>query len=636
MKLRAAFALALSISACRSSTKVLLAQQAGAVERHKPPQPPGLEPVDTEVSACDDFYQHVCGPWLASNPRPPQQPVWSRSFSVAENRVRDRLRRLLGEAPGKSDKGGMSAYWEACIDEQRRNAEGISDLETIWKAIEHLRLSRTGDVLGLLHAHGIQALFRLRRGPGQGAHALVMRLAGTGLGPASMYEASNPRLAEYRQHVAAMLRLASLPDAVRRADSVVAFEAKLAALQAVDSAERDQAREMRSLAELRKTAPKMDWDAYFVALKQPAPDHLVASAAAMKGLHTLLQDTDTETVKDYFRWQTVHWNATILPPAFAAEHRRMYEPEVANATLDELCISEVEAGFGPLLGQYYIQRYVSSEDRKRLRALAERLRGALRTEVERATWIDGEAREAMVSQIEVLGLSLAEMAPAAEHVHASGFLRASLEFRKARIAAELAGQATHATPLTAVNAAMMGAELQLFAGMIQSPFYVSDMPEPILLGAIGQILAHEFGHTLDPETLADVIKWAPNAATSAAYKSRLKCVSDSYEQAEISPGVHVDGDAVVKEMFADNLGLRLAHSLTRSGGREAERQFFVAWGQLQCTSYDPAILAMMAETDVAPAPLRVNQPLALFPGFSSAFACSEGTRMNPVDRCAPW
>ncbi|HEY0138593.1 MAG TPA: M13-type metalloendopeptidase, partial [Nannocystis sp.] len=70
---------------------------------------------------------------------------------------------------------------------------------------------------------------------------------------------------------------------------------------------------------------------------------------------------------------------------------------------------------------------------------------------------------------------------------------------------------------------MRGDKLELFAGMIQPPFYTADMPDPVMLGAVGQILAHEFGHILDPETLAAVPAWRPTPITAAAYAARVQC-----------------------------------------------------------------------------------------------------------------
>jgi putative endopeptidase len=615
------------------------------------PEAVGLEPVDTKLDPCDDFYRYACGPWLAENPRPAESMVHSRSFSNTEAVVQERVHALLDEIATTSDPSlaPLGELWRLCMDEPGRVAAGLGSLEPMWTAIDTLQPRRLADVVGMLHAHGVPALFRVRRVDSAGTWRLG--LGSAGLGPASMYASEEPRLAAYHQHMAEMFQLAQLDAPHHRAYAVIAFETALAALQPTRDeliAEQRSAPAPRPLASVRKEARSFDWDRYLTALGQPEPAQVLVPPNRFAALVSLLGETDIRLLRDYLRWQVLHHTATILPPAFASEHQRMFDPEAAAAGPESSCVRQVEATFGPLVGRAYIDRHVAPEDRARVRGLVDRMLAQLRVELERAAWIDAPSRDTLLAYLDRLTISVAEPQPpapltgaeesttTAAATTAGDFLATALARRRMQIAAELDGTAQQTLPVTSVNGQMSSGAVTLYAGLMQPPLYSRELSEPVLLGAIGMIVAHELGHVLDPGTLAQEVAWTPTPATAAAYAERRQCIADSYARAEVGPGLHVDGEMVAVESFADNLGLRLAHALVQASDRSAQQQFFVSMAQMYCTDYQPEMLELAVQFDVAPAPLRVNQPLRLYPGFASAFACAEGTPMHPADACSPW
>lgn len=584
----------------------------------------GLDPVDTTLDPCEDFYQYACGPWLAGNPRPAGAELWARSFSVAEARVQERVQALLAGLASASDpaQAQLGSHWRACLDGEGRTAGGLTAIEPLLAAIDRVDRKSLWTVVGTLQAHGVQAVLRLRSVPG-GPGSLSVGIAGTGLGPAEMYDpgSAGETLAQYRVRVAELLRLSGVSEPADRAARVVAFEAELSRLQptlAELMAEPADPVLPRPLAELRRLAPVPDWERLFAALGRPLPERVqLAPRPRLAELAELLARTDLAVLRDYLRWQVLDWTAPILPPALAT-----VSPAPPLATS---CLREVEAAFGPALGRAYIERYVADADRTRVTALAEGLRGALRDELTNATWIDPRAGEILHRALTSLPFLVAVAPrPAAPEPSPAGFAAASLALRKARVARRLSGDSGPSSlPPTAINGGMNGSSFELTAGILQPPFYAADMPGPVLLGALGQIVAHELGHFLDPETLAG-LDWRPEPGTVQAFAERTRCIEDRY------------GAAAAKEAFADNLGLRVAHRVARADGRAAERQFFVAWAQLMCMHYSPGALQRQSMMDTPPAPLRINKALAGYPAFASTFACREGAAMNPANACRPW
>jgi putative endopeptidase len=61
------------------------------------------------------------------------------------------------------------------------------------------------------------------------------------------------------------------------------------------------------VSQLEALTPETTWSDFFVRTGTPPVTELnVANPEFFKGLHTLLQSTDLETIKTYLRWQLIN------------------------------------------------------------------------------------------------------------------------------------------------------------------------------------------------------------------------------------------------------------------------------------------------------------------------------------------
>src|ERR1044071_377186 len=75
-----------------------------------------LQSLDRTADACTDFYQFVCGGWMAANPMPTDRQRWGR-FNELQDQNFAILRRVV-EAPGGAPEVRKAAdYYAACMDE---------------------------------------------------------------------------------------------------------------------------------------------------------------------------------------------------------------------------------------------------------------------------------------------------------------------------------------------------------------------------------------------------------------------------------------------------------------------------------------------------------------------------------------
>ena len=131
----------------------------------------GYDPasMDKTTAACTDFYQYSNGTWLKNTPIPPAYSSWG-SFNVLAENNRKILHDIFEEAAKKtnaargSNEQKIGDFYASCVDEARREAEGMKPLVPELARID--KIASVQDVLAqvaYMHRHGVSALvwFRL-------------------------------------------------------------------------------------------------------------------------------------------------------------------------------------------------------------------------------------------------------------------------------------------------------------------------------------------------------------------------------------------------------------------------------------------------------------------------------------------
>src|SRR5262249_7042515 len=131
---------------------------------------------------------------------------------------------------------------------------------------------------------------------------------------------------KYKEHIAAMMKLAGFSDATARADRIFDLEKKMGGVHAtrVESEDVHSATSWKR-EELSTKAPGIDWTVLLDAAQlMDAPVFIVWHPKAVTGLSALASREPLEAWKDWLTFHTIEQAAAFLPKAFVDERFNFY------------------------------------------------------------------------------------------------------------------------------------------------------------------------------------------------------------------------------------------------------------------------------------------------------------------------
>ncbi|XP_011304796.1 endothelin-converting enzyme 1 isoform X2 [Fopius arisanus] len=198
------------------------------------------------------------------------------------------------------------------------------------------------------------------------------------------------------------------------------------------------------------------------------------------------------------------------------------------------------------------------------------------------------------------------------------------------------------------------------AGILHAPLFDPNRPSLFNYAMMGSTIGHEVSHALDTEGRrydqnGNAIRWWESAAINR-YNYNAQCFADQYSNFKLydssKGGVYLNGNLTLEENIADSTGLAITFNAYKNfrqkNGIPAEKiyglerftddqLFFMAFGNLWCSSEDVEYLEKYANTDVhSPSKQRVNGAVSNNKNFASAFNCPNNSPMNPHHRCNIW
>jgi len=667
---------------------------AGAAASDAPFGPWGydLSALDRSVKPGDDFFGYANGAWRARTEIPADRSNWGMHAALAE-RVMVQLRAIMEDA-GKADpntiQGKVGAYYAAFMDEGRIEQLGAAPLKPSLDAIRGAgsREALTA-LMGRANADFYGSLFSVfvQQDAKDPAH-YVIGLSQSGLGMPDrdyyLQDSFAAKKAAYQVYVAKILALEGWPEPEKNAAAIVALETKIADASWTRVQERDVVATYNamSLAELKAMAPGFDWGAFFKAADLGAPGKIVVvEKTAIPKLAAIYAAADLDTLKAWMAFNVADNAAVYLPKAFtdasfefrshaltgATEQRPRWKRAVHTVSGGDILFGQRSEIYGALIwatGDLYAAKHFPAAVRAKANAQMETLRDALRSRIEKLTWMSPQTKAKALEKVKTLRMFIGSGVDKRDYSHLAitrddlfGNAQRIGEFEWARLAArpgkEVDRDEWAESPQTVNDYEDPVMNIVAFpAAYLQAPFFDASADPAVNYGAAG-LMAHELTHAFDDQgrqfdaqgRIADW--WTPDDAK--VFNERIKALGAQYNAFEVLPGVHVNGDLTMGENIADLGGLLIAYDAyhTALGGKPApvldgltgDQRFFLGWAQVwRYKIRDDAARNRIVSDPHSPAGARTEIPLQNIDAWYGAFNVKPGDKLYraPKDRVKIW
>ncbi len=660
-----------------------------ATTQNTNPKTPSTEDVfhlnwrDDSISPSDDFYAYANGSWKKNNPIPPEYSVWS-SFSILVENTQKQLHALIQEIASKKHKPGsieqkVGDFYYSGMDEASINKAGVSPLKNELAEIEAIKDHK--DLIAIipkLQLLGVDTIFSFGSMSDFKNSKFIIGAAeqgGLGLPDRDYYLKTDAKFKNIREvylnHVAKIFEL--LGDdpkrAAKDAQTVLRIETSLAEASMSQVALRDpkSVYHMKNISELDAITPTFSWQQYLNALGLPKVQRInLATPDFFVKLNDMLQTIPIEDWKTYLRWHFINAVASYLSQPFVDANFKM--ATAISGTKKILprwrrVVSTENWALGFAIGKLYVEKYSSTEDKKKVFNMLQMVKKTLRSDLNTLSWMSPETRKAAIKKLDLMEerigypdkwldyskLTIDKGSYVRNIMRASAFaVRRDLD----KIDKPLDRNEWGMTPQT-VNAYYDPAmnNINLPAAILQSPFFDSSAPAAVNYGGIGFVAAHEITHGFDDtgaqfDGHGNLNNWWTKDDLKK-FKQATDCIAEQFSKYKVADDVPIQGKLVVGEAVADLGGLILAYRAYHASeayktaqtinGLTPDQQFFLSAAHVWSGNIRPEQAQNLATTDThPPMQYRVNGTLANIPQFEAAFGIKNPSAMVAVKRCVIW
>ncbi|QMT61253.1 MULTISPECIES: M13 family metallopeptidase [unclassified Legionella] len=640
--------------------------------------------LDTTVSPSKDFYAYAVGNWKKNNPIPPDYSSWG-SFNLINEKVQNIIHHMLIDAAKNTNaKQGsieqkVGDFYFSGMDEASINQLGIKPLQPEFDRINHLKtLTDLQNEIAHLHQIGVDVFFNFGSMQdfknSKDMIAAAMQ-GGLGLPDRDYYLKDDPKFKQIREayinHIRKMFELlGDSPDkAAAEAMIVMKLETQMAKASMSQIEQRDPhaVYHIMDRAQLAQVTPNFSWPAYFSAMGLAQIKSInLAMPGFFKDMNNQLKTVSLDDWKTYLRWHLIDAFASYLSAPFVDQNFKMVSVLTgAEKILPrwKRVVATENGALGFAIGKMYVDRYFSPEDKKQALDILKNIRTVLQEDISTLSWMTPATREAALKKLAMMEERVGYPSKWRDYSklvinrgpYVLNVIRAN-EFLTKRDLNKIGKPIDRTewvmTPQT-INAYYDPSmnNLNIPAGILQSPFFDPNAPAAVNYGAIGFVMGHEMTHGFDDQgaqfdghgNLQNW--WTPSDLEK--FKAATQCIVNQFSQYTVEDNLHVQGKLVVGEAAADLGGITLAYRAFKHsdayknaptiGGLTPDQQFFIATAHVWAMNIRPQQLRNQVTTDPhPPAQYRVNGSLANIPQFQEAFHIPNDSPMVNKNRCVIW
>ncbi len=642
--------------------------------------------IDKNVSPKEDFYTYANQGWMDANPLTAEHSRYGQ-FNIlndsSEARIKDIVLNLAASNPAEGTVAfKVSTIYNQAMDSVRRNREGAEPIKADLKRIEDTPHEGMEDLFLWMHGNYASPFFGA--GPMENLanskeYAMYVSGGGMGLGDRDYYLENDKRNKEvreaYKKLIVKQMRNAGYgkKDATRIMNNVMKIETALA-----DSAwTKEQSRNIpamynpRTFEQLKALYPHVNWDRFFIetmGIESPETVIVTELSSVAQADNLLATLTDRE-IKDYYLWKYVAQAAGKLSDDFsdaAFEFNKVVSGVEQQRPRWKRALGATEGAMGEAVGQLYVEKYFPESSKQYMIGLVENLRTALGKHIINLPWMTDETKLKAIKKLSAFTVKIGY--PDQWKDYSTMIIDPEKSYYENMHSVSMWHQAdTYSkwgkpvdrtewgmTPQT-VNAYYnpLANEIVFPAAILQAPFFDPAASDAENYGGIGVVIGHEMTHGFDDQgrnfdAEGNMVNWW-TLEDAEAFEKLTAGLIKQFDEVEVLPGLHANGQYTLGENIADQGGLRISRTAFLDSQRkkgvdinseEAKidgftpmQAFYLNYANLWANNIRDEEMRSLTTGDVhSLGKNRVNVTLRNIEPFFEAFSIKEGDKMfRPVE-----
>jgi putative endopeptidase len=643
-----------------------------------------LAAMDKTVKPGDDFFAFMNGTWIKETEIPADKSNYG-GFIILRDEAQEDVKVIIEEsATGDFAKGTdeqkVGDLYKSFMDMESRNKLGVTPLAGTFEQID--AIANYDDLTVFMAAANKRGasmpidIGQLVDWNDADKYSMVVTQGGLGLPDREYYtkddDKSEELRAAYVKHVEKMFDLVGLPDGAAAAQTVMAFETRLAEQNMTKEDQRNRAENYQTFAKENwgDVMPQFNWDAWLGEVGVGELDSLVLYMIDyLSALDGIIQDTDLDTWKTYLTWNVINNDAGILNDELDKQNFDFYGKTLSGTEeqppMWRRGVNAVNGSLGEVVGKVYVSKHFPPEAKKRMEELVGNLVLAYEKSIKELDWMGEETKVEALRKLSKFSPKIgypdewrdySALDIEADDLYGN-LKRAALAEHQRQIDRH-DGPVDRGewgmTPQT-VNAYYSPALNQIVfpAAILQPPFFDLAADDAVNYGAIGAVIGHEVGHGFDDQgSTFDGDGALRNWWTDedrAEFEKRTGALVAQYNAFAPFDDLHVNGEFTLGENIGDLGGITiglLAYEMSLNGeeapvidGFTGVQRVFLGFSQVwRSKSRDEALRVQIAVDPHSPAIYRANGPVRNVPEWYEAFNVEEGDALYlpPEERVKIW
>ncbi len=627
-----------------------------------------IENMDTTVNPGDDFFDYATLGWRRAHPIPDDYTRYG-AFEVLADTNLERVREIA-----ETDDGKIGTLYKIAMNADKLNADKTAPVKSYLDEIEEIKsVNELPKYLGKMHKFS-SAFW----GDGvaldeKDSEYYLYNIGQGGIGLSRDYyfdtdEKSIEIRKKYREFIEKQLANFGIN---ADADKIYTLEERMAKSFFPKEKLRDPNANYHkmSIDEIKRQFAGFDWDAYLDARGASAATEInINQPSAISESIAIMNDTDLELIKDYLKYRIISASDTLMDDATYDISFDFYNRTMAGQKEKKprwkRAVALLDGSLGEEIGHLYVDKYFSPDAKARMQELVKNLQRALGMRIENLEWMSDETKSRALEKLNTFHAKIGypdKWRDYSElHIDANASLWENMvrvsEFEDAFWIKKI-GQKKDPT-IWYMNAHEVNAyydpttnEICFPAGILQYPFFDMAADDAFNYGAIGSVIGHEMTHGFDDsgrqfDKDGNLRDWW-TAADADGFNKRANVLKEYFNNIEVAPGVHANGEFTLGENLADYGGITVSYTAYKNFGTQTntvenltpDMRFFIAYAGVWAQNILDADALRLTKTDEhSLARWRVNGILPHIDAWYDAFGITETDKLYlaPERRIKLW